>query len=156
MSNNKSVVVIYAILIFLICYLWSNEAASEDRIYLTLGSKHYTGGDYCETNPGVGLETSLDNNQDNSWRGGGIFYSNSYCDPAVFAYVGTNFLETKHLDLGFNAGLLFGYKDHIRYPLAAGLTALIKPYPDNKWLPDIALFGIPGSVVGFGVSWDLY
>lgn len=127
------------------------DLGPELSVNVLVGSKHFTEDDLNESNPGIGIEMDLPNGA----RYGVMVFENSYEDRATAVYVGTDFYESRYVDLGINVTYAHGYGENLATPIAPLLTAEFDPAPDNALVPKVFFTGIPGYVVGFGLQWGL-
>ena len=109
-----------------------HETRASDWAVGTVGSRHLGGGNFCETNPGVGVE-----------RGEEVrtligVYRNSLCDRWS-VYLGKSWLPLRYADwrLGVAGMAITGYESPITLGAAAVLSYEREKHGFNiVWFPD--------------------
>lgn len=124
-----------------------NSLRAEDWFVSTIGSQHLNGGDYCEANPGVGLESG-----DEVRTLVGV-YRNSLCERWSF-YVGKSWHPLKYgrWSLGGSAMAITGYES----PVTLGL-AMVMSYESRTWGVNLVWFpdknaDLTNGVIGLQVK----
>lgn len=110
-----------------------NNAVSADWAVATIGSQHLGGGDFCESNPGLGFESG-----DREVRSLVGVYRNSLCERWSF-YVGRSwlpfYLQSSNLRLGGAAMVITGYESAITLG-----AALVIAYEREKHGVNLVIF----------------
>lgn len=108
--------------------LISVDAFGQTSVVMTLGSRHLDGGEFCETNLGLGLERG------DTWRTIGGFYKNSLCRTSV--YLGGTYQPFRRdkWRLGGVALGATGYTDDLT--LGAGLALTYEDSFNAIWFPN--------------------
>lgn len=151
-SSNVEVVMSYAAIIVFLFFVFNIKDCKADEWEggVIIGSWHHDReAGYNENNEGLVLQYDF-----GEYRIGGMTFVNSYDDQATTLFLGTDYYESKYLDLGFNMNVVTGYHNMEDFTPVPILTATIKPFT-NRYAPTINLQGIPGVVYGFGLGWDL-
>jgi hypothetical protein len=94
--------------IFALGVFFCTSAFGQTSVVMTIGSRHLDGGNYCETNPGFGVE--------HNWMVGG-FYKNSLCRNSV--YLGLRYVPLQYGKWrgGLVALGVSGYEDPVTWGL---------------------------------------
>ncbi len=105
-----------------------------------LFSKHHSGtGPYNENHYGFGLSVSVPD----SYTYGIMRFKNSYSDMATLIYLGSEYGCLYQICGGVGMGIVNGYKDHLKIPVAGWLTFRYKY---------IVVTTIPTSVTTIGFT----
>lgn len=110
-----------------------HESRGADWAVATVGSQHLGGGDFCESNPGLGIESG-----DLSSRALAGFYRNSLCGRWSF-YAGRSWLpfSIRELRIGAAGMVITGYESAVTVGAAMVISYEREKHGFNiVWFPD--------------------
>lgn len=106
----------------------AGAALAQTSLIYTVGSHHLEGSDYCEANPGLGLEHG------STWKAVGGFYRNSLCRDSWYAGTSYQPLTWGKFRAGAVVLVVTGYVSE--YSLAAGAAFGYEGLARVVWIPN--------------------